>query len=179
MKQKIILDKKNKIKIIKNFLIQPHFKDVQSLLMSRFTGWFYQSESLFDVNDQSFLFQHAIYFEKEWTGTQPVINVINPMVWAIQEHLEFKKLSRIKANLTTNQTKQILHPWHRDMSWPNSEKNKVAIYHVNTCNGYTQIGERKIKSEENQLIIFDNVSHCYTTPTDVPVRVVINFNFIL
>ena len=180
MKQKVIVDKKNKLKIIKNFLIQPHFKQVQSMLMGRFTGWFYQPQSLFNINDHTFMFTHAIYFDEEgWTGSDHINNLIRPMLWSIEEHLEVKKVSRIKVNLTTNQDKQILHHWHRDMTGPGSDKNKVAIYHVNTRNGFTQVGDRKITNEENQLILFDNVRHCYATATDVPARVVINFNFII
>jgi hypothetical protein len=179
MKQKIILDKKNRIKIIKNFLIQPYFKELQLRLLGRFTGWFYQPHSLYDQKDGCFNFTHTIYFEEQWTGADHINNLVRPMIWFVQEHIEFKTLSRIKANLTTNQQKPVLHTPHRDMDWDNAEKNKVAIYHVNTCNGFTQVGNRKITNEENQLIIFDNVKHCYATATDVPARVVINFNFIV
>ena len=37
---------------------------------------------------------------------------------------------------------------------------------------------KKIGNVENQLVIFNNVEHCYATATDCSSRVVINFNFI-
>ena len=53
----------------------------------------------------------------------------------------------------------------------------IRVYHVNTCNGYTVIEDTEIRSEENQLVLFDNVSHYGTVQTDTDTRVVINFNF--
>ena len=57
-----------------------------------------------------------------------------------------------------------------------SNKVCIGVYHLNACNGFTVIGEQKIPSRENQLILFDNVSHYGTVQTDTDIRVVLNFN---
>ena len=57
-----------------------------------------------------------------------------------------------------------------------------AVYHVNKCNGYTSILNKKtnkftkIMQEENQLIIFSgDTTHYGVTQTDTQTRCVINF----
>ena len=87
-------------------------------------------------------------------------------------------MSRIKANLYTNQGHIVEHPAHHDIPADAGISDKVCIgvYHVNACNGVTVIGERSIPSRDNQLILFGNVSHYGTTQTDADVRVVLNFN---
>ena len=57
-----------------------------------------------------------------------------------------------------------------------SDKVCIGVYHVNTCNGLTVIGDESIPSIENQLVLFSNVSHYGTVQTDTDTRVVINFN---
>ncbi len=53
----------------------------------------------------------------------------------------------------------------------------IGVFHVNACNGLTVIGDERIPSRDNQLVLFDNVPHYGTTQTDTDTRVVINFNF--
>jgi hypothetical protein len=186
MKQEIIIDKENKVKIIKNFLIEPYFIELKSILMGPYIPWFFQSDSLEGLNDKTFMFTHSVYYKQRkdepslnpgWVGDPNINKLISPMVWFIKEHLNFKELSRIKINLTTNRNENVEHMPHVDYMGENEDKLKVAIFHVNTCNGYTKINNLKIKNEENQLILFNNIKHCYSTATDVSSRVVINFNF--
>jgi len=178
MKQRIILDEENKIKVIQNFLIEPYFQELENVFMGGNMPWFFNKNSLNNTSDRSFMFTHMIYDYKEgWVGNDAINNIIGPMVWSIKEHLNFKSIFRIKANLTTEQGKQIIHPAHYDYSGPNKENFKIAIFHVNTCNGYTQIKEKKINNVSNQLIMFNNVSHKYATATNVSSRVIINFGF--
>jgi hypothetical protein len=56
-----------------------------------------------------------------------------------------------------------------------SDKFRIAVFHLNTCNGKTVIGDESIESKENQLIIFKNVPHYGTVQTDTDTRVVLNF----
>ena len=54
----------------------------------------------------------------------------------------------------------------------------TAIYYLTTCNGYTLIDGKKIKSVENQIVIFDsNIKHQMVSQTDTPERIVINLNY--
>ena len=70
---------------------------------------------------------------------------------------------------------------HIDQDIKNNKKLKTAIYYVNTNNGYTKFkkNNKKIISEKNKLIIFDNdLEHTGSTCTDDRLRVVINFNYV-
>ena len=104
---------------------------------------------------------------------EPVRGMLQPM----QQKLSFIGVSRIRA-LYTNQGRPIRHPAHVDIPLDSgvSEKFRNAIFHVNTCNGKTVIGDQEIESKENQLIIFENVPHYGTVQTDTDTRVVINLS---
>ena len=57
-------------------------------------------------------------------------------------------------------------------------KHTVALFSVNTNNGYTlfENGE-KVVSVENQLVMFDgSIRHCSVAQTDENLRVNININ---
>ena len=58
------------------------------------------------------------------------------------------------------------------------EKHQVALYSVNTNNGYTlfENGD-KAPSVENQLVLFDgSLKHCSVAQTDENLRINININ---
>ena len=95
----------------------------------------------------------------------------------MQQKLDFIGVSRIRAVLYTNQGEAIQHPTHVDVPLDSgvSDKFRIAVFHVNTCNGMTVIGDQEVKSEANQLIVFENVPHYGTVQTDTDTRVVINF----
>ena len=55
---------------------------------------------------------------------------------------------------------------------------KSAILFINDCNGYCRIGNEKIYSKENKLVLFDSkTKHTGSTCTDKSRRIVINFIF--
>ena len=60
------------------------------------------------------------------------------------------------------------------------QKHRVALFSVNTNNGYTLFDNgEKIQSIENQLVIFDGaLKHCSVAQTDTNVRVNINLNIV-
>ncbi len=107
------------------------------------------------------------------TFFDPVSAMLKPM----QELRPFIGVNRIKANLYTNQGEPIRHPAHYDIPPDSgvSDRFFVAVYHVNTCNGMTVVGDEEFESVENHLLVFDNVSHYGTVQTDTDTRVVINF----
>ena len=75
------------------------------------------------------------------------------------------------------QHKNIKYDAHVDQPCGETEA-LIGIYSVNTCNGGTVVNEEMYKSESNQLILFDNISHYGITQTDTQIRMCINFNFI-
>jgi len=67
------------------------------------------------------------------------------------------------------------HHAHQDFPF----KHLGAIYYVNSNNGFTIIGNKKIESIENRLLMFDpSVKHQSTNCSDKRVRLNINFNYL-
>ena len=67
------------------------------------------------------------------------------------------------------------HAPHQDFSF----NNKSALYYINTNDGYTQIGDIKVDSIKNRMVVFDGSREHYSTNcTNTQVRVTINFNFL-
>ena len=64
-----------------------------------------------------------------------------------------------------------LHDFHLDN--PNNKDIKIAIFYINTNNGFTEFEDgNKILSEENKLVIFDN---CFDSPQhELPTYLQIN-----
>ena len=87
----------------------------------------------------------------------------------------FQLLHRTKE---TNQYKD----WKKldiDINYNDNENTKVAIYCVNTCNGYTELktGERA-PSLENSIILFNaNELHRSVSQTNTKRRINININY--
>lgn len=161
--------------VYKNFLPEPHYKVVRDLFLTEKLPWHF--------NDRVVSTVHQFMFTHTFMDDGRVINAhffepVRAMLDLIQQKKSFIGVSRIKANLYTNQREMIEHPAHFDIP-PDADvadKFCIGVYHVNACNGLTVIGDDKIKSRDNQLILFNNASHYGTTQTDTDTRVVINFN---
>lgn len=158
----------NNIKIIKNCLDKDSFNNLKNVILDKHFNWYYM-EGVNHNKDDYFQFIHKFY---DNFGSRshhldllvPVLQILKPLA-----------IHRIKANLLTKTEKTIEHGFHNDNPW----KCKIAIFYINTCNGYTLFKDgSKIYSEENKLIIFDNgLLHSGSTCTDKNIRVVINFNY--
>lgn len=115
-----------------------------------------------------------------------MVRIVNPqffepirrMLQAMQQKVTFIGVSRIRAVMYTNQGWEIKHPTHVDIPLDSgvSDKFRIAVFHVNTCNGKTVFDDEQFESEENQLIIFKNIPHYGTVQTDTDTRVVLNFS---
>ena len=118
----------------------------------------------------SFQFFHMFYNASHVTS--PAFDILEPLL----SKLNYKSLVRIKLNLNPYSQKLICSEYHRDQSFD----CKVAIYYLNTNNGYTQFkeGEKKINSVKNRMIFFDSDAlHRGTNSTDCKNRLVLNFNY--
>lgn len=160
--------------IYKNVLPAPHFEDLQRLMMTEMLPWFFNDRVV--TTERHFMFTHG-FMEDGQVINPHFFEPVRGIIPHIQSKREFIGISRIKANLYTNQGQAIKHPTHVDVPLDSGVADKffVAVYHVNTCNGMTVVGDQEIASEANQLIIFDNVPHYGTVQTDTDTRVVINF----
>ena len=119
-------------------------------------------------DDYSFYFFHLFY-----TQDQPQCQFYE-LLFPLLEKIDPKALIRIKANLYPNQGSVREHAMHRDFPY----KHSGALYSLNTCDGYTRIGDEKIPSVANRLILFDpSEQHCSTTCSDAKYRMNININY--
>ena len=162
--------------IYPNFLPPSHYRVIRELFMTERLPWHYNDRVV--TTERQFMFTHA-FMDNGRVVNPHFFEPVRAMLDLIQQKKRFIGVSRIKANLYTNQGKAIRHPAHYDIPPDSGVSDKVCIgvFHVNKCNGLTVIGEQEIRSADNQLILFDNVSHYGTVQTDTDTRVVINFNF--
>ena len=85
------------------------------------------------------------------------------------------KLIRVKANLYPNINRVIKHPKHVDFNYP----TKGALYYLNTNNGPTFVGNKKVESIKNRLLLFDaSKEHNSVTCTDAKFRLNVNINYL-
>jgi hypothetical protein len=117
-----------------------------------------------------FQFTHTFYNKNNpisgWIElVDPILEIIKPSA-----------IVRIKANLQTRTEKITTHQYHYDHDYFDG---KIAIFYVNTNDGYTIFDDgTKIESIENRLVIFNgNILHTGTTCTDQKTRCLINFMF--
>ena len=138
--------------------------------------WFFNSKKILDYNlDYNFQFVHNV-FQNDKIQSPIAFNLLAPLINLLNPN----KIIRIKLNLTTKTHKLIKYPLHRDIPIKDEKDNyKIAIYYMNTNNGYTYFEDgKKVKSVANRLIKFNNVTyHSGTTCTDENQRVVININY--
>ena len=128
--------------------------------------WFYKKNQT--GKDSSFLF-HCFFAENKINSTlyyliEPLVKKLNP-----------SKLVNIRANLCLK--RPMKSNWHSDFdNLKSTPKSKTAIYYVNTNNGYTIFKNKKIKSEQNKMIVFNgDTKHKVKYQTDKDTRIVINF----
>ena len=160
--------------IYQNFLPEEHFADIKRLFLTNMLPWYFTDRVV--STEKHFMFGHT-FMENGLVVNQQYFEPIRGMLLPMQQKQEFIGVSRIRAVMYTNQGKAIKHPTHVDIPLDSgvSDKFRIAVFHVNNCNGKTVIGDQEIESKENQLIIFKNVPHYGTVQTDTDTRVVINF----
>ena len=98
------------------------------------------------------------------------------MKWgqALKDFLKAKSFMRIKANLYPRTDTIVHHKDHVDLDFDHN----AAILYLNTNNGYTVIGDTKIGSVANRILLFNpQIPHHSTTCTDAQFRANINFNY--
>jgi hypothetical protein len=157
------------IKLIDNFLEKNVFNNIKEILTNDKFCWYYQS-TVGNKNDYTDFFFCHFLFENDQQVSPSFSNILMPILGK----LNFNYLIRAKINLYTKKDKIIKTAFHKDFN----EKHTVALYSVNTNNGYTLFkNNQKIYSKENQLIIFNgSLEHCSVAQTDEKIRINININ---
>jgi hypothetical protein len=161
--------------VYQDFLPEEHFADVKRLLMTNMLPWYFTDHVV--STEKHFMFGHT-FMENGVVVNPNYFEPVRGMLLQIQQKIKFIGVSRIRAVLYTNQGREIKHPTHVDIPLDSgvSDKFRIAVFQVNSCNGKTVIGDEEIESKDNQLIIFKNVPHYGTVQTDTDTRAVINFS---
>ena len=159
------------LKIIKNYLDNETYCILDKEINSRYFPLYYTDYVSYDNKKDGFMFNH-IFYDNDGVNSDFFEKIVLPLI----KPLNVKTLIRAKLNFYTNQKHKIKHGYHTD-----SEKDhKVALYSLNTNNGYTEFKNGPIvKSVANQLCVFDGkLKHRSVTQTDKDSRINININFI-
>ena len=155
--------------IYKNFLDKKQHSKINNILLGLDFPWFYAPHQT-SKRDSSFMF-HCFFRDKKINSK--FFYLIKPIL----EKLNINKIINIRSNLCLK--RPMKNNWHSDFDCLKSTpKSRVAIYYVNTNNGYTKFKDLKIKSEKNKIAIFHgDIKHKAIFQTNTDTRIVINFNY--
>ena len=166
--------------VIDNFLFDEEVERLQNKIIFNLTFPFYLTSQVTTkqiddgANHWEWMGSNIIYQEDRKDIGYDI--QLYDMIWRIfAPRIEFEKLLRVKANFYpyTNTIKE--HAQHIDYDFSHAG----AIFCLNTCDGFTRIGDEKIDSVQNRMIFFDSSKlHNSSTTTNAKGRFNINFNFI-
>ena len=165
------------IDIVDNYLPEKQFFELFNHMKDFSFDWHLSGIVSNEITSNPILnwqFCHVFYRMHEQTRTFrlliPTLSKINPVA-----------LLRIKANLSLATTEIEEGGMHIDVEGEDvPDCVRTSILYMNTNDGYTLFEDgTKVESVMNRLITFPyNMKHAGTTCTDVPFRMVINFNYI-
>jgi hypothetical protein len=162
------------MQIIDNFLPDKEFRQIYNLMLSADFPWYFANSKLPPTHliieeKYNYQFGHSFYRDYAFHSNYGV-NII-PIIKKIAPITIF----RIKGFLLPRADKIAEYGYHLD----NEYNTKVAIYYVNTNNGYTKFEDGTVvDSIANRMVLFDgNIKHTGSTCTDQKIRCGINFNY--
>ena len=171
---------KKKIRREKNFLPSIFFNKLKNLVTGRYFPWFFLNQTVFlpgVKHDKHFMFDHVLYNTAGSLTRSNYFKDFEPILYFLDDKIKVNKILRMKLNLYTNQNKIIEHVSHTDIFYKDKPKKDVSVEILNftTCNGGTIIEGEKYPSNENELLIFNNLNkHFGIVQTDTQTRVVLN-----
>ena len=174
------------IRVIDNFLPTNEFITIKDLFVSGNAPW-YRAEGISGEDSTNALvnpldnhyFAHLLYLNylprsDYWEQVHTVLHT------AIQQHLgvQFRAITRIKANMYTRTEEVQVHPFHVDSADQSGLQGMVLS--LNTCDGYTGfLDGTEVDSVENRAVFFDSTKkHHSTSTSNAPYRMNINVNWL-
>jgi len=170
--------------VVDNFLPDDEFNQLSSFMLGSAFPWYHSDNVAEEGNDEAKVsynhyFTHNLVLPAPVDtpdGTPPQVSHLHEPIWYDHFDQRFPDVDiiRMKVNCFPATDKVYEHITHTDYDFP----HKGALLCLNTCNGYTRIGDDKIPSIANRMIYFDtSAPHCSTTTSDQPMRcnIVINY----
>jgi hypothetical protein len=162
------------VKIIDNFLKKDVYLNIKKTIDLNTFPWFLNVKVGWSVDIKDLKDKYNYQFTHVFFGNNAINSNYFNMLKPILDKLKVKALIRIKANLNPISHKLVKCDIHNDQSFD----CKVAVYYLNDNNGYTMVGNKKVKSKANRMVIMNSkVKHYGTNSTDCTNRMVINFNY--
>jgi len=159
------------VKIVENVLSKKHYTELNNTMNNDYFPWYFNSQKV-EGDDNLFYYQFTHLFFNNNQINSSWFDQLKPLL----KKLKVKNLIKIKANLNPISHKLIEFTKHVDC--PIDPKHQSIIYYVNTNNGYTKIGNKKIKSKANTAVFFSsNYKHCGTNATNCKNRMVLNIMY--
>ena len=165
------------VEVIDNFLDDYPFKQLQQLIC-------YNLEFPFSIRSRvnpggleeeldNWYAVHILY--QEDIPRTPFFNDINNLlVNKLREQKRLNGLMRAKVNFYGHTAQIVEHQPHTDYKF----SHKAAVFSLNTCDGFTRIGEDVVNSVENRIVFFDGSdTHNSSSTTTTKGRFNINLNF--
>ena len=159
------------VEVIDNFLPEKLAQSMYDKMIGQDFSWFITlNVAKENVESNDYYFTHLFYDKHNGINSPWYEKFILP----IKEKLNVKEFYRVKGNMYTNQNKFIEHLPHIDYDF----EHKGALFCLNTCNGFTNFGTKKVDSVFNRMILFNpTILHNSTTTTDKVARLNVNFNY--
>ena len=160
------------MKVIDNFLSPKDFQTISDEILGASFHWRYWHR-VSDENDRpdncNSKFTHMAFEDMQITTA---VEVLAPFIE--DARLDCKAMKRIIINSYPWTPTVYEHGVHEDYMF----KHKGALLNLTTCDGYTCIGNKKIQSVANRVILFDpSKPHYGTTTSNAQRRVIVNFNY--
>ena len=154
--------------IYKNFINKKNSNKIEEEFLKPYFPWYYNKHQTINNKDTSYMFH--LFFQNKKINSKHFY-LIEPIL----KKLNIKNLINVRANLCLKRPTKC--NWHVDCS-TKKLNHKTAIYYVNNNNGYTLFKNKKVKSEKNKIVIFnEDTIHKVGHQTDKDTRIVINFNY--
>ena len=161
------------LEVIDNYLDDETFKQMENIMVQTKFDWHYTEDITTHLGSDNpyFYFCHQFYLQKNFETSQ-FFDICIPLL----RKLEPTAILRIKGNMYINQGIGVVeHSEHKDYEF----SHFGGLFSINTCDGYTRIGDEKIPSVANRMILFDtSVPHTSTSTSDSKYRMNINMNMI-
>lgn len=168
--------KENKVQVFDNVLSESDFKKVyDTVTSSGCNGWTMgktvHDELLPEGENQQLQFVKLMFSDIDMLAS-PELEELKPLF----TFLDAYKLLRVKVNVLGMDTEIKETGYHLDINGLGYENIKIAVFYLNTNNGYTKTkGGQIVESVRNRVAILDNTTyHTGTNATDTQYRIVIN-----
>jgi len=158
------------MKVIDNFLPKDSFNDLTKLIMDNYFPWYFNFfiSSNKEIKEKNCYFNHLIY------ESGPKSSHFEFIKNKLLSYMDITHLIRVKINCYPRLEKITKHEPHVDYDF----SHKGLIFSLNTCDGFTIIGNKKISSVENRALFFDpSKPHCSTNCSNAKARFNININY--